>query len=62
MRPPTHILKRIAGWVYVQSENMHLTLQRLEASKNLEVWWGRGCGGDIHVETGGWEGGRGCGR
>jgi hypothetical protein len=30
---------------------MHLTLTRLEAPGNLEVWWGRG--GDILVEVGG---------
>jgi hypothetical protein len=35
---------------------MHLTLKRLEAPGNLEVWWG----GDILVETG-QEGGMGCG-
>jgi hypothetical protein len=32
---------------------MHLTLKRLEAPGSLEVRWGGG--GDIHVETGGWE-------
>ena len=31
---------------------MHLTLKRLEASGSLEVWWGRGRGGDILMETG----------
>jgi hypothetical protein len=36
---------------------MHLTLKRLEATGSLEVR----CGGDIHVETGGWKGGMGCG-
>jgi hypothetical protein len=30
---------------------MHLTLKRLEASGNLEVWWGGGGNGDILVET-----------
>jgi hypothetical protein len=38
---------------------MYLTLKRLEAPGNLEVRWDRG--GDIHVETGGWEGGMGYG-
>jgi len=40
---------------------MHLTLKRLEASRNREVWWGGGWGdGDILVEMGAM-GGMGCG-
>ena len=31
---------------------MHLTLKRLEAPGSLEVRWGGGGGGSIHVETG----------
>ena len=31
---------------------MHLTLKRLEAPGSLEVRWGGGGGGDIHMETG----------
>ena len=38
---------------------MHLTVKRLEAPRSLEVSWGEG--GDIHMETGGWGGGVGCG-
>jgi hypothetical protein len=38
---------------------MYLTLKRLEAPGGLEVRWGGGW--DIHVETGGWGGGVGCG-
>jgi hypothetical protein len=35
----------------------HLTLKKLEASGSRgQVGWG-----DIHVETGGWGGGMGCG-
>jgi len=39
--------------VWVQSEKMHLTLERLEAPGSLEVWWGGwgGWGGVIIVET-----------
>jgi hypothetical protein len=38
---------------------MHLTVKRLEAPRSLQVR----CGGDedIHVETGTWGGGMGCG-
>jgi hypothetical protein len=32
---------------------MHLTLKRLEGPENLEVWLGRGGGGDILMKTGG---------
>ena len=45
--------------VCVHSEMMHLTLKRLEAPGNLLVRWGGG--GDIHVETGVWGEGMGCG-
>ena len=42
MRPPTYTAEGF--WVWVQSEKMHLTLKRLEAPGNLEVWWGGGMG------------------
>jgi hypothetical protein len=46
-------------WFCVQSEKMHLTLKRLEAPGNLEVWSDRGWGdGDILLESGVGEGDR----
>jgi hypothetical protein len=47
--------------VSVHSEMMHLTLKRLVSPGSLEVKWGGGGGGSIHVETGGWRKGIGCG-
>jgi hypothetical protein len=41
-RPPTHIHQRTACGVWVQSEKMHLTLERLEVPGSLEVWLGGG--------------------
>jgi hypothetical protein len=38
---------------------MHLTLKRLEVPGSLEVRWGKGEGGGIHVEIG-WGGKEVC--
>jgi hypothetical protein len=41
--------------VWIQSEKMHLTLEKLEAPGTGEVWWGgggMGWVGDILLETG----------
>jgi hypothetical protein len=59
MNESTNTHTREDFWVCVHSEMMHLTLKRLEVPVCLEVMWHGG--GDIHVETGGWGGGMGCG-
>jgi hypothetical protein len=40
--PNTHTVEDY--WVWIKSENMHLTLKRLEAPWSLEVWGGGGRG------------------
>jgi hypothetical protein len=57
--PNTHRVEDFR--ICIHSEMMHLTLKILEVPGSLEVRWGGGWSGDIHVETGGWGGGMGYG-